>query len=55
MQPWAAAGFSKRFSWRRLASSSEKRGERAKEECRTGRLDIVSGDEEEFVPLPGLS
>ena len=35
-----------------FVSSSAERIEQAKEEWRTGRFDIVPGDEEEFVPLP---
>jgi redox-sensitive bicupin YhaK (pirin superfamily) len=43
---------SKRFIWWNFVSSSKERIEQAKEEWRTGRFDIVPGDEEEFVPLP---
>ena len=43
---------SKRFIWWNFVSSSKERIEQAKEEWRTGRVDIVPGDEEEFVPLP---
>lgn len=47
----AALG-SKRHIWWNFVSSSKERIEQAKEEWRTGRFDIVPGDEEEFVPLP---
>ena len=47
----AALG-SKRYIWWNFVSSSKERIEQAKEEWRTGRFDIVPGDEEEFVPLP---
>ncbi|CDZ28774.1 pirin family protein [Neorhizobium galegae] len=47
-----AALNSKRFIWWNFVSSSKERIEKAKEEWRTGRFDIVPGDEEEFVPLP---
>lgn len=47
-----AALNSKRFIWWNFVSSSKERIEQAKEEWRTGRFDIVPGDEEEFVPLP---
>jgi redox-sensitive bicupin YhaK (pirin superfamily) len=43
---------SKRYVWWNFVSSSKERIEQAKEEWRTGRFDIVPGDEEEFVPLP---
>jgi len=43
---------SKRYIWWNFVSSSKERIEMAKEEWRTGRFDIVPGDEEEFVPLP---
>ncbi|MET3793073.1 pirin family protein [Aquamicrobium terrae] len=43
---------SKRYIWWNFVSSSKERIEQAKEEWRTGRFDIVPGDEEEFVPLP---
>nr|WP_316652873.1 pirin family protein [uncultured Gellertiella sp.] len=42
----------KRYIWWNFVSSSQERIEQAKEEWRTGRFDIVPGDEEEFVPLP---
>jgi redox-sensitive bicupin YhaK (pirin superfamily) len=42
----------KRYIWWNFVSSSKERIEQAKEEWRTGRFDIVPGDEEEFVPLP---
>jgi redox-sensitive bicupin YhaK (pirin superfamily) len=47
----AALG-SKRYVWWNFVSSSKERIEQAKEEWRTGRFDIVPGDEEEFIPLP---
>jgi redox-sensitive bicupin YhaK (pirin superfamily) len=47
-----AALSSKRYIWWNFVSSSKERIEKAKEEWRTGRFDIVPGDEEEFVPLP---
>lgn len=47
-----AALDSKRYIWWNFVSSSKERIEQAKEEWRTGRFDIVPGDEEEFVPLP---
>ncbi len=43
---------SKRYIWWNFVSSSKERIEKAKEEWRTGRFDIVPGDEEEFIPLP---
>ncbi|RUU43383.1 pirin family protein [Mesorhizobium sp. M6A.T.Ca.TU.002.02.2.1] len=43
---------SKRYIWWNFASSSKERIEQAKEEWKTGRFDIVPGDEEEFIPLP---
>ncbi len=43
---------SKRYIWWNFVSSSRERIEQAKEEWKTGRFDIVPGDEEEFVPLP---
>ncbi|MEX0954502.1 MAG: pirin family protein [Rhizobiaceae bacterium] len=43
---------SKRYIWWNFVSSSKERIEQAKEEWRTGRFDIVPGDEEEFTPLP---
>jgi len=48
-----AALSSKRYIWWNFVSSSKERIEMAKDEWRTGRFDIVPGDEEEFVPLPG--
>lgn len=48
-----AALNSKRYIWWNFVSSSKERIEQAKEEWRTGRFDIVPGDEDEFVPLPG--
>lgn len=47
-----AALNSRRYIWWNFVSSSKERIEQAKEELRTGRFDIVPGDEEEFVPLP---
>ncbi len=43
---------SKRYIWWNFVSSSKERIEQAKQEWKTGRFDIVPGDEEEFVPLP---
>ncbi|CAN7421970.1 pirin family protein [Mesorhizobium amorphae] len=43
---------SKRYIWWNFVSSSKERIEEAKEEWKTGRFDIVPGDEEEFIPLP---
>ena len=43
---------SKRYIWWNFVSSSQEKIEQAKEEWRTGRFDIVPGDEEEFIPLP---
>ncbi|MHA6685052.1 pirin family protein [Mesorhizobium sp. A556] len=42
----------KRYIWWNFVSSSKERIEQAKEEWKTGRFDIVPGDEEEFIPLP---
>ncbi|MCZ7860109.1 pirin family protein [Agrobacterium salinitolerans] len=42
----------RRYIWWNFVSSSKERIEQAKQEWRTGRFDIVPGDEEEFVPLP---
>lgn len=47
----AALGTQKHIWWN-FVSSSKERIEQAKEEWRTGRFDIVPGDEDEFVPLP---
>ncbi|PSH70680.1 hypothetical protein CU102_01095 [Phyllobacterium brassicacearum] len=47
-----AALLSKRYIWWNFVSSSKERIEQAKEEWRSGRFDIVPGDEEEFIPLP---
>lgn len=47
----AALG-SKRYVWWNFVSSSKERIEQAKEEWKTGRFDIVPGDESEFIPLP---
>ena len=41
-----------RFIWWNFVSSSKERIEQAKAEWRSGRFDIVPGDEEEFIPLP---
>ncbi|MER8518613.1 pirin family protein [Mesorhizobium sp. M0644] len=43
---------SKRYIWWNFVSSSKERIEQAKEEWKTGRFDIVPGDEQEFIPLP---
>ena len=43
---------SQRYIWWNFVSSSKERIEQAKEEWRTGRFDIVPGDEHEFIPLP---
>jgi len=43
---------SPRHIWWNFVSSSKERIEQAKEEWRSGRFDIVPGDEEEFIPLP---
>jgi redox-sensitive bicupin YhaK (pirin superfamily) len=43
---------SQRYIWWNFVSSSKERIEQAKQEWKTGRFDIVPGDEEEFVPLP---
>ena len=43
---------SKRYIWWNFVSSSKERIEQAKQEWKTGRFDIVPGDEVEFVPLP---
>ncbi|MBB4064419.1 pirin family protein [Gellertiella hungarica] len=42
----------KRYIWWNFVSSSQERIEQAKQEWKTGRFDIVPGDEEEFIPLP---
>lgn len=44
---------SPRHIWWNFVSSSKERIEQAKQEWKTGRFDIVPGDEEEFIPLPG--
>jgi redox-sensitive bicupin YhaK (pirin superfamily) len=49
-----AAMESKRHVWWNFVSSSKDRIEQAKEEWKTGKFDIVPGDEEEFVPLPAM-
>ena len=43
----------KRYIWWNFVSSSQEKIEQAKEEWRTGRFDIVPGDEGDFIPLPG--
>ena len=43
---------SRRYIWWNFVSSSRERIEQAKQEWKTGRFDIVPGDEEEFIPLP---
>ncbi|EFG2886106.1 pirin family protein, partial [Escherichia coli] len=47
-----AAMGSERYIWWNFVSSSKERIEQAKEEWKTGKFDIVPGDEEEFIPLP---
>ena len=47
-----AALTTKRYIWWNFVSSSKERIEQAKHEWRSGRFDIVPGDEDEFVPLP---
>lgn len=47
----AALG-SRRYIWWNFVSSSRERIEQAKQEWKTGRFDIVPGDEAEFIPLP---
>ncbi|WP_394690304.1 pirin family protein [Hoeflea sp.] len=42
----------KRHIWWNFVSSSKERIEQAKAEWRSGRFDIVPGDEDEFIPLP---
>ena len=44
---------SPRHIWWNFVSSSKERIEQAKEEWRTAKFDIVPGDEEEYIPLPG--
>lgn len=44
---------SPRHIWWNFVSSSKERIEQAKEEWRSGRFDIVPGDDKEFIPLPG--
>jgi len=41
-----------RHIWWNFVSSSKERIEQAKEEWRTGKFDLVPGDEAEFIPLP---
>jgi redox-sensitive bicupin YhaK (pirin superfamily) len=43
---------SRRYIWWNFVSSSKERIEQAKEEWKTGRFDIVPGDDKEFIPLP---
>jgi redox-sensitive bicupin YhaK (pirin superfamily) len=43
---------SPRYIWWNFVSSSKERIEQAKQEWKTGRFDIVPGDEKEFIPLP---
>jgi len=43
---------SPRHIWWNFVSSSRERIEQAKQEWKSGRFDIVPGDEEEFIPLP---
>jgi len=43
---------SKRYIWWNFVSSSKERIEQAKQEWKTGRFDIVPGDEAEYIPLP---
>ncbi|MBX3596950.1 MAG: pirin family protein [Rhizobiaceae bacterium] len=47
-----AAMGSPRYIWWNFVSSSKERIEQAKNEWKTGKFDIVPGDEEEFIPLP---
>ncbi len=42
-----------RHIWWNFVSSSEERIAQAKEEWRSGHFDIVPGDADEFIPLPG--
>jgi redox-sensitive bicupin YhaK (pirin superfamily) len=42
---------SRRYIWWNFVSSSRERIEQAKQEWKTGRFDIVPGDDE-FIPLP---
>ena len=44
---------SRRYIWWNFVSSSRERIEQAKEEWKSRRFDIVPGDDEEFIPLPG--
>ena len=43
---------SQRYIWWNFVSSSKERIEQAKQEWKTGRFDIVPGDDKEFIPLP---
>jgi redox-sensitive bicupin YhaK (pirin superfamily) len=43
---------SKRYIWWNFVSSSKERIEQARQEWKTGRFDIVPGDDQEFIPLP---
>ena len=45
---------SKRHVWWNFVSSSRDRIQQAKEDWRAGRFPIVSGDSEEFIPLPDV-
>ncbi|MEI2384711.1 pirin family protein [Breoghania sp. JC706] len=42
----------RRYIWWNFVSSSKERIDKAKEEWKSHRFDIVPGDEEEFIPLP---
>jgi redox-sensitive bicupin YhaK (pirin superfamily) len=42
-----------RHIWWNFVSSSKERITAAKEEWRTGKFDLVPGDAEDFIPLPG--
>lgn len=43
---------SQRYIWWNFVSSSRERIEQAKQEWKTGKFDIVPGDDKEFIPLP---
>lgn len=45
---------SRRYIWWNFVSSSKERIEQAKHEWKTGRFDIVPGDDKEFIPLPEI-
>ncbi|HEV7254845.1 MAG TPA: pirin family protein [Mesorhizobium sp.] len=49
---FGGASLGSRYIWWNFVSSSKERIEQAKEEWRTGRFDIVPGDDKEFIPLP---